>query len=99
MQVGNPQYCKFGNFLRGLYFREISHMRSFVKIKPSRNGKTTREFFTSLICLLMLFATIKFSRKFQNLQYLVKQWFCGFCVGSLFCYAVLSVLSSFQSSG
>ena len=55
-------------------------MRSFVKIKPSRNGKITlsfieigksclnREFFTSLICLLMLFAKIKFSRKFPNLQ-------------------------------
>ena len=56
-------------------------MRSFVKIKPSRNGKITllfidigqsclsRKFFTSLICLLMLFAKIKFSRKFPNLQY------------------------------
>ena len=43
-------------------------MRSFVKIKPLRNGRITlsfidigksclsREFFTSLICLLMLFA-------------------------------------------
>ena len=42
-------------------FRETSHMRSFVKIKPSRNGKITlffidlgkpclsHEFFTSLI--------------------------------------------------
>ena len=48
-------------------------MQSFTKIKPSRNGKITlsfiyigksclnREFFTSLICLLMLFAKIKFS--------------------------------------
>ena len=57
-------------------------MRSFVKIKPSRNGKITlsfidkgkscliREFFTSLICLLMLFAKIKFSRNFPNLQIL-----------------------------
>ena len=45
-------------------------MRSFVKIKPSRNGEITlsfidigkscliREFFTSLICLLILFAKI-----------------------------------------
>ena len=44
-------------------FCETSHMRSFVKIKPSRNGKITvsfidigksclnREFFTSLMCL------------------------------------------------
>ena len=56
-------------------------MRSFVKIKPSRSGKITlpfidigesclnREFFTSQMCLLMLFAKIKFSRKFPNLQY------------------------------
>ena len=56
-------------------------MRSFVKIKASRNGKITlsfidigkpclsHEFFTSLICLLMLFTKIKFSRKFPNLQY------------------------------
>ena len=62
-----------------IYFRETSHMRSFVKMKPSRNGKITqsfidigkfclsREFFTSL-CLLMLFVKIKFSRKFPNLQ-------------------------------
>ena len=60
-------------------------MRSFVKIKPSRNGKITlsfidigitclsREFFTSLICLLMLFAEIKFSRKFPNLQYVSQE--------------------------
>ena len=56
-------------------------MRSFMKIKPYRNGKITlsfidkgkpcisREFFTSLLCLLMLFAKIIFSRKFPNLQY------------------------------
>ena len=58
-------------------------MRSFVKIKPSGNGKITlrlsfidigksclnREFFTSLMCLLMQCAKIKFSRKFPNLQY------------------------------
>ena len=29
----------------------------------------SREFFTSLICILMLFAKINFSRKFPNLQY------------------------------
>ena len=58
-------------------------MRSFVKKKPLRNGKITlsfidigkpclsREFFTSLIRLLILFAKIKFSRKFPNLQYLL----------------------------
>ena len=58
-------------------------MRSFVKLKPSRNGKITlsfteigiscpkREFLTSQICVLMLFAKIKFARKFPNLQYIV----------------------------
>ena len=77
------QLLKIRKFSRGLYFRETSHMRSFVKIKPSRNGKITLSFidkgksclicvfFTSLICLLMLFAKIKFSRKFPNLQYLI----------------------------
>ena len=56
-------------------------MRSFVKMKPSRNDKITlsfidigksnlsRKFFTSLICILMLFAKINFSRKFLNVQY------------------------------
>ena len=37
-------YCKFGNFPRGLYFRDTSHMRSFVKIKSSRNDKITLSF-------------------------------------------------------
>ena len=52
-----------------------------MKIKPSRNGKITlsfigivksclsREIFTSLRCVLMLFLKIKFSQKFPNLQY------------------------------
>ena len=60
-------YCKFGNFREDFIFAK----RSFVKIKPSRNGKITlsyidigksclnREFFTSLMCLLMKFAKIK----------------------------------------
>ena len=55
-------------------------MRSFVKIKSSRNGEITlsftdlgksyhsREFLTSQICLVTLFAKIKFSRKFPDLQ-------------------------------
>ena len=54
-------------------------MRSFVKIKSrSRNGEIplsftdagkscpSREFLTRQICLLTLFAKIKFSRKFPN---------------------------------
>ena len=31
-------------FSRGLYFRETSHVRSFVKIKPPQNGKITFSF-------------------------------------------------------
>ena len=38
------KYCKFGKFSRGLYFRETSHMQSFVKKKNSRNGKLTLSF-------------------------------------------------------
>ena len=59
-------------------------MRSFVKIKSSRNGEIILSFtdigtfvhhaavaiFTSQICLLTLFAKVKFSRKFPNLQYM-----------------------------
>ena len=56
-------------------------MRSFVKIKSPQIGEITlsftdlsksrpcREFLTSQICVLTLFAKIKFSQKFQNLQY------------------------------
>ena len=55
-------------------------MRSFVKIKPSRNAENTlaftdigkscvsSDFLTSQIGLLKLFAKVKFSRKFPNLQ-------------------------------
>ena len=32
----------------------------------------SREFFTSQICLLALFAKIKFSKKFPNLKYIAK---------------------------
>ena len=64
------------NFARTLFWR------NFVKIKPSRNCKITlsfidignsclnREIFTPIICLLMLFAKMKFSRKVPNLQYI-----------------------------
>ena len=56
-------------------------MRSFAKIKSSRNGEVTlsftdegkscpnRDILTLQICLLTLFAKIKFSRKFPDLQY------------------------------
>ena len=63
-------------------FAKVYLKRSFVKIKPSRIGDITlsftdigkscpvREFYIAfLMCLLTLFAKIKFSRKFPNLQY------------------------------
>ena len=55
-------------------------MQSFVKIKHWRNGKFTvpfidigkscldRKFFTSLMCLSMLFSKIKFSQKFLTVS-------------------------------
>ena len=35
------QYTVNSEFLGGFYFRETSHMRSFVKIKLSQDGKIT----------------------------------------------------------
>ena len=72
------QYCKFGNFHECFIFAKL---RSFVKIKPLRNGEITlsftdvgksspsHEFLTWQICLLTLFTKIKLSRKIPNLQY------------------------------
>ena len=57
-------------------------MRSFVKIKSSRNVETNlsfadvgiswlnRDFLTGSVCLLTLNAKIKYSQKFPNLQYI-----------------------------
>ena len=76
------KYTVNSKILRGFYFCETSHMRSFAKIKPSRNsenslsftdvGKSSqsREFLVLQICLLTLFAKIKFSGTFPNLQYI-----------------------------
>ena len=33
------EYCKSGNFREGFIFAKTSHMRSFVRIKSSRNGE------------------------------------------------------------
>ena len=67
------RYCKFRNICEGFIKRETSWMRSFVKIKPLWNGENTLSF-TDVgnflkwqICLLTLFAKIKFSPKFSNL--------------------------------
>ena len=58
-------------------------MRSFVKIKFSRNDDITlsttdigksyhsRKFLWSQVCLLTLFAKISFSRKFPDLQFMI----------------------------
>ena len=58
-------------------------MQSFVKIKSSQSREITlsitdigkscpsREFLTSQVCLLTLFAKIKFSQKNPDLQYLL----------------------------
>ena len=66
----------FASLLFSGNFAYTSHMRSFVKVKHSRNGETTLsftdvgkscprgEFLTWQICLLTLFANIKFSRNF-----------------------------------
>ena len=72
------KYCKFEIFAR-VYFRETSHMRSFVKITYSRIGKITLSFtdedkschsheFKPRKYVLTLFAKMKLSRKFPNLQ-------------------------------
>ena len=67
---GSMTTTVYSKKMRGFYFREVS-----LKIKPSRNVKSlcrlltkSREFSTSRICHITLFAKIKFSRKFLNLQ-------------------------------
>ena len=69
---------KSGNFEKDIEWQPCRG--SFVKIKSSQNGEITllftdivkscpsREFLASKICYLMLFAKIKFSRKFLDLQ-------------------------------
>ena len=78
--LDSSSYCKFGNFREGLISQNFT-LRSFVKIKPARNGEITlpstnadktclsRDILTSQICFLTLFAKTKFSRKFPDLQY------------------------------
>ena len=73
--------CKFGNFREGLFSRNFAYAKfrenkTFAKINPHEMAKPlsftdvgkscpTREFLTSQICILMLFAKIEFSRKFR----------------------------------
>ena len=67
-------YCKFGNFREGFIYAKLRENKS------SRNGKITlsftdlgkscpsHEILTTKICLLTLFAKMRFSLKFPDLQ-------------------------------
>ena len=69
-----------------LYIRKFLHMRSFVKIKLSRNGKSTlsftvickscasHEFLTWQICLLTIFAKNKILAKISELTVPGNMW-------------------------
>ena len=74
-------YCKFGNFREVYIFTKLRICEVSWKIKSSRNVEITLsftdigkscssgEFLVPQICLLTLFANIKFSRKFPDLEY------------------------------
>ena len=78
----SPHYTVNWKFSRRFYFHKTSHMRSFVKIKSSQIGEIAlsftdfgksrpcRDYSMSQICVLTLFAKMKFSRNFPNLQYI-----------------------------
>ena len=82
--VGTCKLCPSAksDFLRGFYFRETLLMQGFLKIQPSRSsvitlwatdvGKSCPCHRLCQICILTIFAKIKFSRKFPNLQYMRK---------------------------
>ena len=81
--------------------RETSHnfMRNFMNLKSSRNGEITlsftdagkscpsREFLIWQICLLTLFSKIKFSRKYLNLQWPIRNAsnYLGYCMTIVVC--------------
>ena len=75
-------YCKFGNFREGFIFAKlrIGMLRENKILAKCRNqyvvtdiGKScpSCKFLTSQICLSMIFAKIKFLRKFLDLQYCI----------------------------
>ena len=86
-------YCKIGNFRVDFIFAKL---RSFLKIKSSRNGKITLSI-TDLQSIVkvnhalvtifnvanMLFPKIKFSRKCLNLQYSFNN-VCSYISSSLY---------------
>ena len=63
-------------FSRNLAYAKFRENKTLTKWQITLSfidmGKSclSREYFTSLICLLMLFAKIKFLRKFPNLQFI-----------------------------
>ena len=56
------RYCEFGNFREGFI------LRSFEKIKSSRNGEIILSFTDAAKCY-----SRKFSRKFPDLQYILSR--------------------------
>ena len=74
-QCSQAKYCQIRKFSRGFYFRETSHMPSFVKIELSRYGKITLPLpiyrVVNFNAANMSFNAIcekKISLKFTNLQ-------------------------------
>ena len=69
--IRSREYCKFGNFREGLFSRNFAEAE-FRENNTLRNGENSlsftdigkacqcREFFTWQICLLTIFAKIKF---------------------------------------
>ena len=92
-------------FARTLFSRNFAYAK-FREIKPSRNDKIilsfidigksclNGEFLTALMCLLMLFAKTKFSRKFPNLHV---QYYLQCCFGSKYSLLYQNQLSKNNS--
>ena len=68
----HSNYCKFGNFREGFIFAKLRNGEITLSITDIVKSFTSREFLAPQECLLTVFAKIKFSRKFPDLQYMVK---------------------------
>ena len=62
-------YCKFGNFRNGFSFGKLRNGEITLLFTYIGKSCHSQEFLTSQICILMLLAKIKFSRKFSDLLY------------------------------
>ena len=77
MNIHSKRYCKYGNFRERFIFAKLREIRSFVKIKASRDcvitlsftdvGKTVANLIVTNTSF-NAFAKIKFPRKFPDLQ-------------------------------